>query len=45
MTKEINKLVKKIAKTQRKLLKACVEHNEEKMIKFQHKLLKLNLKL
>jgi len=45
MTKEINKLVEKIARTQRKLIKACLAHDEDKMIKHQHKLLSLNLKL
>ena len=45
MTKEINKIATKIAKVRAKLLKACVEHDEDRMIKLQHKLLKLNLKL
>lgn len=43
MTKEINTLVEKIARTQRKLIKACLANDEKKMIKHQHKLLSLNL--
>lgn len=45
MTKEINKLTEKIVSVRRRLLKACVDHDENKMIKLQHKILKLNLKL
>lgn len=45
MTQEINRLAEKIVKTRKKLLKACVKHDEEKMIKYQHKLLKLNLQM
>lgn len=43
MTKKIKDLTEKIIKTRRKLLKACVEGDEKKMIKYQHKLLRLNL--
>ena len=43
MTKKIKDLTDKILKTRRKLLKACVERDEERMIKYQHKLLRLNL--
>jgi len=45
MTKEINKIAEKIVKVRAKLLKACVERDEPRMIKLQHKLLRLNLKL
>lgn len=44
MTNKINKLAQKIVKVRRKLLQACLDHNESRMIKLQHKLLKLNLK-
>jgi len=44
MAKKVNDLAEKIVKTRRKLLKACVRQDEKKMIKLQHKLLKLNLK-
>ena len=39
-----DKIRKKIIKVRAKLLKACLEHDEPRMIKLQHKLLKLNLK-
>lgn len=45
MAKKIKDLTEKITKTRRKLLKACVEGDEKRMIRLQHKLLKLNLKL
>ncbi len=44
MTKKIKNLTEKIAKTRRKLIQACLKHDEDKMIKYQHKLLKLNLR-
>ncbi len=45
MTKKIKSLEQKIIERRRKLLKACVEGNEKKMIKHQQKLLRLNLAL
>lgn len=45
MTKKIKDLDSKIQECQRKLLKACVKGKEKKMIKHQHKLLRLNLAL
>lgn len=45
MSKKINDLSEKIIKTRRKLIKACLQHNEAKMVRLQHKLLKLNLKV
>lgn len=44
MTKKIKDLAEKIVKTRKKLIKACLEHDEDRMIRLQHKLLKLNLK-
>lgn len=44
MTDKIKGLEKKILRCQRKLLKACLSRDEAKIIKLQHRLLRLNLK-
>lgn len=44
MSKKVKDLAEKIVKTRHKLIQACLDHDEERMIKLQHKLLKLNLK-
>lgn len=43
MAKKIKALEEKILNRRKKLIKACLEHNEAKMIKHQHKLLQLSL--
>ena len=43
MTKKIKKLEQKILERRRKLIDACLRHDEKKIIKHQHKLLKLHL--
>lgn len=43
MARKIKDLQEKIMKRRRKLIKACLKHDEEKMIKHQQKLLRLNL--
>jgi len=43
MTKKIKSLQQMIVDRRRKLLRACLRHDENKMIKHQHKLLRLYL--
>jgi hypothetical protein len=45
MTKKIKDLAQKVYARRKKLIRACLRHDEDKMIKHQHKLLKLHLLL
>lgn len=44
MSKQVSDIKEKIQKTQRKLIKACLDHNENKMFKHRQKLIKLWIK-
>lgn len=41
MTKEVTNIIKKIARQQQKLIKACLSHDPAKQLKHRRKLFKL----